>query len=650
MPLQADSTTIHNKYSIETIIGEGAFGRVYKAWDTTLHRPVAIKELRADAAQFDEYARRFRREAQVQAQFNHPHLVHVYELIDQGDALYLVMEYVDGSTLHDALAQRGPLPLDEAVRITLEVLDGLAVVHEHKLGIVHRDIKPSNILLTAQGQAKLTDFGLAQVEGEGEISLGQPHPGAPLYKSPEAETTTRYLGPASDIYSLGLVLAEMLVGQLYKPLLLRGQRVRDLRPEVPPALEAVVCKAVAEDRQARYQSATEMAVALKRVKLPTKARGKPLIPPYLRRRLLVTGVGTAGLVILVAAVVAGIMALGGQHQPTPTQVVLAPTNTPSATMLPTDTPAPPMPTPTPQPTDTPMPTSTPPPPTSTPKPTPTKTRVPLTATPLGGGRRIAFASNRDGNDEIYVMNADGSELKNLTNNPAIDYNPAWSPDGQRIVFLSDRTGNGDIYVMNADGSKVTRLTDTPANDRRPCWSPDGRRIAFSSERDGNWEIYVMNADGSEQKNLTNNPDLDDDPSWSPNGQRIAFVSGRDGSRDIYTMSADGSGVTRLTDSKTWQWRPSWSPDGTHIIFMYYYGDSLQWDIHVMNADGSRQMSLTNNPADDMDPTWSPDGRHIAFVSERDGNMEIYVMNTDGNGQNRLTNNPADDESPAWSPR
>jgi hypothetical protein len=129
--------------------------------------------------------------------------------------------------------------------------------------------------------------------------------------------------------------------------------------------------------------------------------------------------------------------------------------------------------------------------------------------------RIAFASNRDGNFEIYVMNADGSGVTRLTNNPANDWQPSWSPDGRRIAFVSDRNGNPKIYVMNADGSGQTNLTNNPGIDWDPSWSPDGKRIAFDSNRDGNYEIYIMNADGSGVTRLTYNPADDTRPSWSP---------------------------------------------------------------------------------------------------------------------------------------
>ena len=182
---------------------------------------------------------------------------------------------------------------------------------------------------------------------------------------------------------------------------------------------------------------------------------------------------------------------------------------------------------------------------------------PSAAPPLG---TIAFVSARDGNQEIYVMNADGSGVSRLTNTPATDIDPAWSPDGRRIAFASDGDGTHriyDIYVMNADGSGVTRLTNDPVTAWGPAWSPDGTKIAFESYRDGNGEIYVMNPDGSAVTNLTHDPADDAWPAWSPDGAKIAFARENESYKDeIYVMSPDGSGVTRLSDSGR---EPAWKP-------------------------------------------------------------------------------------------
>jgi len=224
--------------------------------------------------------------------------------------------------------------------------------------------------------------------------------------------------------------------------------------------------------------------------------------------------------------------------------------------------------------------------------------------------------------------------------------PGPTPSG-RIAFASYRDENHEIYVMNADGTGQTNLTNNSAEDGDPAWSPDGSRIAFDSDRDGNEEIYVMNADGTGQTNLTNNDDMDESPAWSPDGSRIAFWSGRDGNEEIYVMNDDGTGQTRLTNNHAMDESPAWSPDGSRIAF-----DSDRdgdWKIYVMNADGSGQTNVTNNPAEDNHPTWSPDGSKIAFASSRDGDWEIYVMNADGTGQTRLTDTQAREILPAWSP-
>ena len=257
--------------------------------------------------------------------------------------------------------------------------------------------------------------------------------------------------------------------------------------------------------------------------------------------------------------------------------------------------------------------------------------------------RITFASVRMGNTDIYVMDADGTNETRLTDNRALDINPAWSPDGRRIAF----TRSADIYVMNADGTNEMRLTENKARYADPAWSPDGHHIAFTSDRDGNWNIYVMDADGTNETRLTDNEASDDQPTWSPDGHHIAFASVRDGNRDIYVMDADGTNVTRLTDSTARDIDPAWSPDGRRIAFASVRNEN--WDIYVMDADDTNVTRLTDSMARDIDPAWSPDGRRIAFSSGREGDLRIYVMDADGTNVTRLTNGPGDDARPSWEP-
>ena len=274
--------------------------------------------------------------------------------------------------------------------------------------------------------------------------------------------------------------------------------------------------------------------------------------------------------------------------------------------------------------------------------------------------QIAFSSDRDGNFEIYVMDADGKNRRRLTNNRHDDWDPSWSPDGQHIAFTSSgkvlnvvqahplfvEGGPPQIYVMEADGGNQRRLTNSGFAEWYPSWSPDGKRIAFTSSGamdTAGWYIYVVDADGQNEQRLTDQGGWY--PSWSPDSQRIAFVSSRNAfGNQIYVMDADGSNQQRLTDQGGWH--PSWSPDGEHIAFVSHRDEN--WEIYVMDADGKNQRRLTRTPAHDWHPSWSPDGKRIVFVSHRDGNYEIYVMNADGVRQTRrLTKGDSEDTYPTW---
>lgn len=291
----------------------------------------------------------------------------------------------------------------------------------------------------------------------------------------------------------------------------------------------------------------------------------------------------------------------------------------------------------------------------TPTPTPDTAPNPTTA-PVGNiTGRIAFVSNRDGNNEIYSMNASGGTATRLTSNGADDREPSFGLGGQKIVFVSSRDGNNEIYSMNADGSGVTRLTNNPANDRSPELSRDGSKIAFSSNRDGNFEIYVMNVNGSGLNRVTNHPASDTQPTFSPLVNKLIFVResstpGAPGSAGgginfarLHRVNVDGSGVTSLTIGLT-ERNPAWSPNGRTIAY-----DAVQpQGIYAINPDGSGERRITTTPLENRDPTFSPDSRRIALVSTRDGNEEIYLMNADGSGQTRLTNSARRDFEPSWS--
>lgn len=285
-----------------------------------------------------------------------------------------------------------------------------------------------------------------------------------------------------------------------------------------------------------------------------------------------------------------------------------------------------------------------------------------------------------GNSDIFVEFISGSPQP-LAADPGQDDFPAWSKDGARIAFSSNRGGvDYEIFVMNADGSNLVQLTNNDTDDLAPTWSPDGAQIAFMPYR-GNWEIFVIGVDGTGEMNVSNNPADDNSPVWSPRpgvtaaagsqgnapgaspdtngtppassgeslGGRIVFASDReDGNLEIYSMNADGSELTRLTNETAKDTQPVWSPDGTRIAFVSERdGDR---ELYVMNADGTGATRLTYAPGMDGNAAWSPDGSRIAFESARDGQgaAEIYVMNADGSNPVNVSNSSFEDNSPRWS--
>jgi len=265
--------------------------------------------------------------------------------------------------------------------------------------------------------------------------------------------------------------------------------------------------------------------------------------------------------------------------------------------------------------------------------------------------KIAFASNRVGNYEIYTINPAGSNLKRITTHVKDDIQPSWSPDGRSLVFCSNRDGDDDhweIYTIQADGSGLHQLTSNSASDRGPVWSPDGRSIAFHSYRDGNWEIYVMNNDGSNQRNITNSAATQTYPSWSPDSRYISYQHNNwqagDDNWEIYKIGVDGSNPVALTTDPAVDQYASWSPNGQFIAFWSQRDGNS--NIYIMNSNGTNQRKVSVTPPNpDLQSrvAWSPDSRYIAFPRSHD----IYKMNVHGTGVSRLTQSSSIDAYPAW---
>jgi Tol biopolymer transport system component len=269
------------------------------------------------------------------------------------------------------------------------------------------------------------------------------------------------------------------------------------------------------------------------------------------------------------------------------------------------------------------------------------------------GDDIAFVSSRDGDYAIYVMAADGSGERRLTDErgdistPAgvqFQTDPAWSPDGTRIAFASARDGSFDIYVMNADGTGTKRLTSTDDNDQGPTWSPDGSRIAFARSGDGG-HVYVMNADGTGVRRLTDELAEEGEPAWSPDGRSIAYTRRASGTDllEIWVADAAGGNRRQLTNIGDGAYGPAWSHDGALLALAANPGGA-RFGIFTVGADGSNIRRVVAGPEDAFEPAFSPDGQSLAYSS----GGAIQVL--DAAGEETVLTDPDDnDSSPAWKP-
>ncbi len=314
-------------------------------------------------------------------------------------------------------------------------------------------------------------------------------------------------------------------------------------------------------------------------------------------------------------------------------------------------------------------------------PTPTATLAPTLA-PYQQGR-IAFAASPEGNFDIYVMTLATGETARLTDHPASDRAPAWSPDGTRLVFVSDRAGDDNLFVMDADGSNVVQLTTGPELDHTPAWSPDGGRVVFSRETVSGSDLFAFDVgcmtepgacEAAAEPLTSERYDLY--PAWSPDGERIAFAAADfPGLPSALAVLEPGSSFTPLTGTGSSDFDPDWAPDGSYLAFVSYnFGD---YDLWLVTADDSGLSQVTQDTASDVQPVWSPDGTVLVFASDRslEGDFDLYAIRAGcalgfetpeagagGEGEDSgtpgpsaceremipLTDNDYDDLDPAWT--
>jgi serine/threonine protein kinase len=633
-------------------LGEGGMATVYKAFDTHLESEVAVKVIRNRKLAPEilrKTLKRFEREARALVKLSHPNIVKIIDYGEFEGQPFLVMPYFRGGTLKD-LMQGKPIPYQRAARLLSPIAHALSYAHQAK--IIHRDVKPANILIDEAGNPMLTDFGIAKIlDEENPINLTGTSAviGTPEYMAPE-QVRSDAVDHRADIYALGVVFYEMVTGrkpfQADTPVAVLFKHVSDPLPRpssfvsnLPEEVEYFLIKALAKKPENRYRDMAEFKKGLQKLQEPLSRRKfflrknihklyeqqpvssgaeltydqldpgvskKPIpiihsqYPVSKRFWILVPGVLIVLLVFVFLINQGQVLSIGEMAStitPTMTKTII-PTQEYAPTISPTAT-------------------------------------IAIMPTPIIE-YKLSFVSDRDGNQEIYMMDIDGSNLINLTNNSANDSYPAFSPDGKRIAFSSDRDWNDDIYLMAFDGSNIIRLTDSSVNDQEPAWSPDGKQIVYISGND-NPKIYKMNADGSQQvgfSSLGSNGAYS--PSWSPDGSKIVF---RSGWSSINFISPDGIKLENNWNGE----HPGWSPDGSKIV---YDGGNR---IFTVSQDYSNRARITFLDGDVSEPAWSPDGEWIVFTSLQDDNKDIYITSLDGKTLIRVTDNPSNDYSPAWVP-
>jgi serine/threonine protein kinase len=690
MPLQPGSI-LHNRYRIESVLGLGGMGAVYRAIDINLGVAVAVKE---NLFTTEEFARQFRREATILASLRHPNLPRVTDhFVILGEGQYLVMDFIEGQDLRQKLERSGAVGEEEALPWFLETCDALAYLHTRMPSIVHRDIKPGNIKITPEGRAILVDFGLAKVTDEKASTSTGAKAMTPGFSPPEQYGAGR-TDPRSDIYSLGATMYAALSANIPEDALERAmgrealtplrKRVEDISPGTAKAIE----KALEVKPEDRFQTVAEFAAALAAgspSSQPTVARNYPYLERTItspgktlvarprrraRRRLprrWMAGIlGGAALILIIAGawyaapeIKARLLAwLSATPQPssTPTEAVGASqapgslTPTESGIILPS-----------PSAGGTQVPTSQP-----SLEPTLPILWTPTPAiTPTGGGvGQIAFASFRAGRPpQIFLVNLDGTGLIQITSTQDGACQPAWSPDGGRLVFTSpcpvrrDTYPGSSLWLINPDGTALEALPTAPGGDYDPAWSPDGRRIAFTSERDGRPQIYVMNVDGTGVSNLSATLAYDSQPAWSPTGTQLMFTSTRSGTEAVWTMADQGEGEQPFSRSGNRESsHADWSHDGQTILYEQQIGGiprlvAALFDGAQSGFIGNQICSQGPRAAQPMaEARWSIDGTWIVFETWPTGSdHNIAVLSSTCTSYFELVPDPAIDFDPVWRP-
>lgn len=636
--LLGDSTLIElplgtslGKYQIESKLGAGGMGVVYKAEDTRLGRFVALKFLPDWTARDKQALDRFQREARAASSLNHPGICTIYEIGEEGKRVFLAMEYLEGETLRDKIAGK-PVRIDLLLEWGAQLADALAAAHSR--GIIHRDIKPANLFITRTGQAKILDFGLAKMHAHSVSAstlatknLAEERPsemltrpgsrvGTVAYMSPE-QARGDELDPRTDLFSFGAVLYEMATGQrvfdgqsdavVFEAILNRiPPRVEQLNPSLPHRLGEIIEKTLEKDRELRCQSAAELRGDLKRLRRDlertrqeqTDSSSVPQPGILLTADAQETGVAAQSTVLrksariwAVGAAIAVVFALVGivgrvffERATAPPRVVRIEPLTHDGRVKANEV------GPTPLVTD---------------------------------GERIYFTELVGVVPLLSQVSASGGEtLTSPAQFPQI-YPASISSDGSSLL-MGGTTAYGQampFYAVELPGGTPRRLDDFQAQDA--AWSRDGKQLVYAAGRD----LYLASSDGSNARKLISADDTIFWPRISPSGKVIRFGMGffKENSK-LWEVRADGTGLREIAAQVPDACCGDWPPDGKEFYFQGL-ADGLS-SIWALAVGSSKPVRLTSGPLSFRTPAVSPDGKKIFVVGEEQrGELMKYSAKT-----------------------
>lgn len=688
MPLQL-SDVLKDRYRIEDILGQGGMGAVYRAQDLNLGVNVAVKE---NLFITDEYARQFRREANILASLRHPHLPRVtdhFVIDDEGQ--YLVMDFVKGEDLRDLLEKSDVIPEEQALPWFLEICDALAYLHTRTPPILHRDIKPGNIKITPDGNAILVDFGLAKLVDGGSNTTTGAKAMTPGFSPPE-QYGTGSTDARTDVYSLAATLYAVLCGAIPEDALERAMGRENLtpprkwNPKISSGIARAIEKALSIPPNDRYQSIAEFAGVLNAASLSDNTtlsrRLNYLVPSFRNTGLLESAplrtqtemISKRRRLFPMAALFLTTLFIALGFALTQTDIglqldaflepptLIPPTNpipSPEASstisteslpiFLPTDTLTTaenPIVTPTPSPSEEPTVTPTP------------------AATAIGGGMgQLAFASIKDEPPQIYLMNIDGTGVTKLTDLPDGACQPAWSPDGTRLAITSpclrsrEQYAGSSIWLFSIDDVDPIQFPTIPGGgDFDPAWDPSGEKIAFTSIRDGYPQIYVINIDGTGLENITSKFAPQSQPIWDPRGTNLLVTGERDFQQEILIMDSEGNDELAFSiPGGQGHSNAHWSRDGQFVL----YQRNLSGIPHLVTKRFEDRERFATQICPEgprkilpmAEGRWSPDAQWIVFETWPDGiSHNLGLMTASCTNYVELTDASTYDFDPAWRPQ